>query len=97
MTVAPSWRTLSPSLRALGLWVTIVQVVGYTTSLLFIHHTTGMTPPGVAEQYRGGDSTAVTSAAMKFPNSMTRTSASGARAEAMVRSCAGDGRLTTGA
>jgi len=73
VTGAPSWRTLSPSLRALGLWVTIVQVVGYTTSLLFIHHTTGMTPPGVAEQYRGSDSTAVTSAAtsaaMKFPKS----------------------------
>jgi hypothetical protein len=65
----PSWRTLSPSLRALGLWVTIVQVVGYTTSLLFIHHTTGMTPAGVAEQYRGGDSTAATGAAMKFPKS----------------------------
>lgn len=65
----PTWRTLSPSLRALGLWATIVQVVGYTTSLLFVHHTTGMTPPGVAEQYRGSDSTAVSAAAMKFPKS----------------------------
>jgi hypothetical protein len=26
-----------------------------------------MTPPGVSEQYRGSDSTAVTEAAMKFP------------------------------
>ena len=41
--------------------------MGYTTGLVFIHHTTGMTPPGVAEQYRGGDSTAVSDAAMKFP------------------------------
>jgi len=56
-------------LRALGLWATIVQLVGYTTGLLFIHHTTGMTPPGVAEQYRGSDSTAVSDAAMKFPKS----------------------------
>jgi hypothetical protein len=60
---------LPPALRALGLWATIVQVVGYTASLLFIHHTTGMTPPGVAEQYRGSDSTAVSEAAMKFPKS----------------------------
>jgi hypothetical protein len=65
----PSWRSLSPALRALGLWVTIVQFVGYTTSLLFVHHTTGMTPPGVAEQYRGSDSTAVSGDAMRFPKS----------------------------
>jgi hypothetical protein len=65
----PSWRQAPPVLRALGLWATIVQVVGYTTGLFFIHHTTGMTPPGVAEQYRGGDSTAVSDAAMKFPKS----------------------------
>ena len=43
--------------------------MGYTTGLLFIHHTTGMTPPGVADQYRGSDSTAVSDAAMKFPKS----------------------------
>jgi hypothetical protein len=51
--------------RALALWLTVVQLVGYTTSLLFIHHTTGMTPPGVAEHYRGSDSTAA-EAAMQF-------------------------------
>jgi hypothetical protein len=67
MTDAPlSWRRVSSPLRALALWLTIVQVVGYTTSLLFIHHTTGMTPPGVAEHYRGSDSTAA-EAAMQFP------------------------------
>jgi hypothetical protein len=63
----PSWRQAPPVLRALGLWVTLVQIVGYTTGLVFIHHTTGMTPPGVAEQYRGTDSTVVSDAAMKFP------------------------------
>jgi hypothetical protein len=41
--------------RALGRWISIVQLVGYTTSLLFIHHTTGMTPAGVATRYRGAD------------------------------------------
>jgi hypothetical protein len=49
-------------------WVTIVQIVGYTTSLLFVHHTTGMTPPGVAARYRGSDSTA-SDTAMQFPKS----------------------------
>ena len=65
----PAWRQLSPTLRSLGLSITVVQLVGYTTSLLFIHHTTGMTPPGVSAQYRGSDSTAVAEAAMKFPKS----------------------------
>ena len=65
----PVWRQLSPTLRALGLSMTVVQLVGYTTGLLFIHHTTGMTPPGVSAQYRGSDSTVVAEAAMKFPKS----------------------------
>jgi hypothetical protein len=65
-----SWRRAPASLRALGLWLTIVQVVGYTTSLLFIHHTTGMTPPGVAEHYRGSDP-AASDAAMQFPKTYT--------------------------
>ena len=65
----PTWRQIPPLFRALGLWATIIQLVGYTTGLVFIHHTTGMTPPGVAEQYRGNDSTAVSDAAMKFAKS----------------------------
>jgi hypothetical protein len=68
-TRGPVWRQVSPALRTLGLWITIVQLVGYTTGLLFVHHTTGMTPPGVSTQYRGSDSTAVSDAAMKFPKS----------------------------
>lgn len=65
----PTWRQVPPLFRALGLWATIIQLVGYTTGLVFIHHTTGMTPLGVAEQYRGNDSTAVSDAAMKFAKS----------------------------
>jgi len=65
----PLWRQLSPTLRSIGLSITIVQLVGYTTSLVFVRHTTGMTPPGVSVQYRGSDSTAVAEAAMKFPKS----------------------------
>jgi hypothetical protein len=63
-----SWRRAPRVLRLLGLWLTVVQAVGYTTSLLFVRHTTGLTPGGVAERYRGSDSTAA-EAAMQFPKS----------------------------
>jgi len=63
-----SWPRVSEPIRALGRWITIVQLVGYTTSLLFVHHTTGLTPAGVASHYRGADSTA-SEAAMEFPKS----------------------------
>lgn len=68
MTERPplSWRRAPSPLRALALWLTIVQVVGYSTSLLFVYHTTRMTPPGVAAHYRGSDPTA-SDAAMQFP------------------------------
>jgi hypothetical protein len=59
---------LPSPLRAVGRWITVVQLLGYTTSLLFIHHTTGMTPPGVAARYRGADSTA-TEGSMQFSKS----------------------------
>jgi hypothetical protein len=63
-----TWSSLPEPVRAVGRWITIVQLVGYTTSLLFVHHTTGMTPAGVAGRYRGADS-AATDAAMQFPKS----------------------------
>ena len=64
-----TWRQVPRTLRALARWLTVVQLVGYTTGLVFIHYTTGMTPPGVSAQYRGSDSTVVSDAAMKFPKS----------------------------
>lgn len=64
----PTWRTLPSSARLLGRWVTIVQLVGYTTSLVFVWHTTRLVPAGVAERYRGADSTAGQEA-MQFPKS----------------------------
>jgi hypothetical protein len=63
-----TWSRLPEPVRALGRWITIVQLVGYTTSLLFIHHTTGMTPGGVAARYRGSDPNAA-EGAMQFPKS----------------------------
>ena len=66
MTV--TWRGVPAPLRTLARWVTIVQVVGYTTSLLFVWHTTRLVPPEVATRYRGADPEA-TEAAMQFPKS----------------------------
>ncbi|HEX9487255.1 MAG TPA: hypothetical protein VF976_09325 [Gemmatimonadales bacterium] len=64
-----TWRTVPAPLRTLARWVTIVQVVGYTTSLVFVWHTTRLVPPGVAARYRGADPEA-TQAAMQFPKSL---------------------------
>ena len=63
-----TWRDVSPALRTLARWVVIVQLVGYTTSLVFVWHTTRLVPPGVAARYRGADPEA-TQAAMQFPKS----------------------------
>jgi hypothetical protein len=65
-----SWKRLPEPIRAVGRWITVVQLVGYTTSLLFIHHTTGMTPEGVVARYRGSDPNAA-EAAMQFPKSFS--------------------------
>ncbi|HEY3012833.1 MAG TPA: hypothetical protein VGJ36_08815 [Gemmatimonadales bacterium] len=65
---ALSWSAIPAPLRTVARWITIVQLVGYTTSLLFIHHTTGMTPGGVAARYRGSNPDAA-DAAMQFPKS----------------------------
>ena len=65
-----SWSSFPETIRALGRWITIVQVVGYTTSLVFIRHTTGMTPDGVATRYRGSDPNTA-EAAMQFAKSFS--------------------------
>ena len=46
----------------------MVQLVGYTTSLVFVWYTTRLTPPGVAGRYRGIADTAGTGP-MQFPKS----------------------------
>ncbi|MEO8088960.1 MAG: hypothetical protein ABI703_01535 [Gemmatimonadales bacterium] len=55
-------------IRALARWMTIVQLVGYTTALIFVHHTTGLTPAGAALHYRGSDANAAEDA-MQFAKS----------------------------
>lgn len=71
MTPAPSritWREVPPALRTLARWLTVVLLVGYTTSLLFVWRTTGLIPPGVAARYRGAEPQAMRDA-MQFPKS----------------------------
>lgn len=63
-----SWSDAPEPIRALARWMTIIQVVGYTTALVFVRHTTGMTPSGVALRYRGSDADS-TEAAMQFSKS----------------------------
>ena len=67
MTV--NWRSLPPTLRTLGRWIVIVQLVGYTTSLVFVWRTTRLTPPGIESRYRGA-SPEGTGDAMEFPKSL---------------------------
>src|SRR3989475_10850664 len=64
----PSWRVVPAPLRTLARWITIVQLVGYTTSLGFVWHTTPLTPPGIQARYRGANPDAST-AAMQFSKS----------------------------
>src|SRR2546426_11606259 len=67
--VAPlSWRVVPAPLRTLARWITIVQLVGYTTSLVYVWHTTRLTPPGIEARYRGANPDAST-AAMQFSKS----------------------------
>jgi hypothetical protein len=61
-----SWRSLPAIVRALGRWVTVVQLAGYTTSLVYAWRTTGLTPAGIADHYRGAESP---EGAMQFPKS----------------------------
>jgi hypothetical protein len=63
-----SWDRFPPTVRTLARWLTIVQAVGYSVSLVFVFHTTQMTPAGAAARYRGSDPAAAESA-MQFPKS----------------------------
>ncbi len=64
-----TWKDVPAPFRTLGRWIAIVQLVGYTTSLVFVWHTTRLVPPGVAARYRGANPEA-TEGAMQFPKSL---------------------------
>ena len=64
-----TWKDVPAPFRTLGRWITIVQLVGYTTSLVFVWHTTRLVPAGVATRYRGANPEA-TAGAMQFAKSL---------------------------
>ncbi len=63
-----TWKDVPAPFRTLGRWVAIVQLVGYTTSLVFVWRTTRLVPSGVAARYLGANPEA-TEGAMQFPKS----------------------------
>lgn len=65
-----TWATVPSAVRTLGRWITIVQLVGYTTSLVFVWHTTRLVPSGVATRYRGEGVDTLATDAMQFPKSL---------------------------
>ncbi|MBS1912657.1 MAG: hypothetical protein JST22_11785 [Bacteroidetes bacterium] len=58
--------TLPYHFRQIALWFIVVLGCGYTTGLVFVAHTTSLTPRGVQERYRGnqheGDSSSSSAA-----------------------------------
>ncbi|MEO8633832.1 MAG: hypothetical protein ABI587_01005 [Gemmatimonadales bacterium] len=63
----PVWRQLPAPVRAIGRWLTLVQVTGYSISLFYVWHTTRMRPGGIADHYRGSEGL---DGAMQFPKSL---------------------------
>jgi hypothetical protein len=64
-----TWRDVPPAFRTVARWVVIVQLVGYTTSLVFVWRTTRLGPPGIEARYRGTNPEASAEGAMQFPKS----------------------------
>lgn len=50
-----TWRDVPRPLRTLAAWLTVVQVVGYSISLVFVWWTTHLNPSGIGTHYRGSD------------------------------------------
>ena len=63
----PGWAEVAAPFRRLARWVTVVQLVGYTTALVLVWHTTRMRAGGIADRYRGVDPGLATDAPMQFP------------------------------
>ena len=64
-----TWQSVPAPIRTLARWLTIVQLVGYPTSLVFVWPTTRLVPGGVAERYRGAAVDSLSTGAMQFPKS----------------------------
>lgn len=64
-----TWARIPAPIQTVARWVTIVQLVGYTTSLAYVWQTTRMVPAGIATHYRGEAPETSQAAAMQFPKS----------------------------
>lgn len=62
------WRALPPLFRSLGRWLTVVLLVGYSVSLVYVWHTTRFSRTGILAHYRGNEASAE---AMQFPKSFS--------------------------
>lgn len=63
----PTWAVVPAPIRRLVRWVTWVQMVGYTTALALVWHTTRMRAGGIADRYRGVDPGLAIDTPMQFP------------------------------
>src|ERR1035437_10209114 len=64
--------TLPKHLKQLAMWLLLVLAFGYSQGLAFVYFTTGISPHGVEERYRGNQTQQTDSAApteMKFEKS----------------------------
>ena len=46
-------RSLPPQIKRLTRWLLIVLAVGYTHGMVFVYVTTGVSPKGIEDRYRG--------------------------------------------
>jgi hypothetical protein len=58
-----SLATLPRHFRQLALWFVITLTVGYSAGLVFVAHTTSLSPKGTQERYRGNQTDTVSSVA----------------------------------
>ncbi|MDB5033000.1 MAG: hypothetical protein JWQ98_241 [Chlorobi bacterium] len=54
----PTLATLPKHFRQIARWLVIVLTVGYSTGMVFVQHTTSLTPKGAEERYRGNQAQA---------------------------------------
>lgn len=67
MSPVPLLRNWPPAAKKIIFTFTVVAFMGVVIGGVFIEATTGMTPQGVTEQYRGNEQNRAEAAELKFP------------------------------